>query len=204
MDTPLLIESIGWIASGLTVITYAMNTMLPLRVFAVLSSIFFLIYGAILGVWPLVGMEAILLPINGYRLWQLIDLRRKVRDAATDAEPDFSVVQRYGKKRVLAGGETVFQRGDAAEFLYYIAEGEVQVEPMGTTLSAGQIFGEIGFFTNASERTATVRTKGDVIIHELTQDQFLRLQFEDPQFGLSVIRTVTKRLVADAQTAVPA
>lgn len=35
------IEVIGWIASGLTVATYAMNTMLPLRILAVGSSVFF-------------------------------------------------------------------------------------------------------------------------------------------------------------------
>jgi len=96
------IEVIGWIASGLTVATYAMNTMLPLRILAVGSSVFFLIYGLILHVWPLVGMEALLLPINSYRLWQLISLRNRLGRPGDGEPADYSVIKRDGKRRVLS------------------------------------------------------------------------------------------------------
>lgn len=59
MTPALWIEAIGWLASGLTVLTYAMNTMLLLRIFAVSSTVFFLIYGTILHIRPLAGMDAV-------------------------------------------------------------------------------------------------------------------------------------------------
>lgn len=189
------VEAVGWIASILTVVTYAMNTMMALRILAIVSSFFFIIYSTYLQLWPLLGMELILLPINLYRLWQLLSLRGRLKQAAGSHKEDFSVIRVYGKPRHFKAGSVVFNRGDAVDCLYYIETGRVLVEEVGKELSSSDIFGEIAFFTDAATRTATARCVEDTKLYEVDQKRFMRLQFEDPSFGLSVMRVVTRRLI---------
>ena len=54
--------------------------MLALRVVAILSCIFFFAYAAMIGSYPLILMEATLLPINLYRLVELLRPARASRD----------------------------------------------------------------------------------------------------------------------------
>ena len=193
-----LIEAVGWTASALTVATYAMNTMMTLRILALLSSVCFLIYGYANGLWPLMAMEATLLPINAYRLWQLLDLRRRITNDTPDAPDDFTIVRRYGKARKVPADTVIFRQGDVADSLYLVAQGQVRIEEYGVPIEAGNIFGEIAFFTRAGTRTATARSATDTTLYELDRTRFMRLQFEDPSFGLAVMRTVTDRLTANA------
>lgn len=199
-----LIESIGWAASALTVATYAMNTMIPLRIFAIGSSVFFLIYGVLAEVWPLVAMELLLLPINTYRFWQIISLRQALSEVTDAEEPDFSVVKAYGKKRSIAARSVVFEKGDTVDSLYFLETGKVEIEDIGVELSDGEIFGEIAFFTDSATRTATVRCLEDAIVYEIDRTRFMRLQFEDPSFGMAIMRTITRRLMVNTVHAAPA
>lgn len=190
------IEAIGYLASALTVATYAMNTMLPLRLLAIGSSVSFLIYGAILQIWPLLAMELLLLPINVYRLWQLLSLRGRLNGSTGDA-PDFSVIKTYGKPRTLQAGTVIFERGAPVDCLYFLENGRVRIDDFDVTLGPGNIFGEIAFFTQAAERTATARCVEISKVYEIDEKRFMRLQFEDPSFGLSVMRTLTQRLTSN-------
>ena len=180
-----------------------MNTMLPLRILAIGSSVFFLIYGLLLQLWPLVGMEATLLPINVYRLWQLLSLRRRVNAALTGGPPDFSIVKRYGRRRALAAGERVFARGEAADRIYLVDAGRVRIEDVGVEVAAGEVFGEIAFFTADATRTATATSAGETVVYELDKTRFMRLQFEDPGFGLAIMQLVTERLIANGARGAP-
>lgn len=195
MEANVWIETIGWLASLLTVATYAMNTMIPLRVLAVGSSLLFIAYAFLLQLWPLMAMEAVLLPINCFRLWQIAALRSRLSTISEDGEPDFSIVRRYGKKQQFNAGALVFKRGDAVDKFYFLAEGRVMIEEYDTYLSAGEIFGEIAFFTVDSTRTASARCVEDALVYELDKKRFMRLQFEDPSFGLAVMQSVTSRLI---------
>lgn len=65
------VEAIGYAGTGLTVLAYGMRTLIPLRIAGILSSLAFLTYGLLTQSYPLVLMEAILLPINLYRLLEL-------------------------------------------------------------------------------------------------------------------------------------
>ncbi|MDG4649890.1 cyclic nucleotide-binding domain-containing protein [Roseibacterium sp. SDUM158017] len=188
------IEAIGWLASILTVGTYAMNTMLPLRILAIGSSLCFFAYGFALQLWPLLAMEMLLLPINCYRLWQIVSLRGKLAAPERARRPDFSVIRTYGKSRRVAAGSVIFRRGDPVDQLYYIGSGKVLIEELGIEIEGGEIFGEIAFFTDAATRTATARCTEDAQLYEIDEKRFMRLQFEDPSFGLSVMRTVTRRI----------
>ena len=190
-----VIEAIGWAGAALTVATYAMNTMVPLRVFAVASNICIGVYAALLGLWPLLVMDLVLLPINLYRLWQIVRLRRALEYVPESHEPDFSVVKAYGKRRQLDARSIVFEKGDAVDSLYFLEHGKVEIEGLGVELSDGEIFGEMAFFTDSATRTATIRCLEDTVVFELDKTRFMRLQFEDPTFGMAVMRTITRRLM---------
>lgn len=194
-----LIEAIGWGGSILTVATYAMNTMLPLRLLAIASCICFGIYAALLGLWPLLVMDLILLPINLYRLWQIMRLRHALEYVPESHEPDFSVVRAYGKKRSIDANSIVFEKGDPVDSLYFIEKGRVLIEGFGVEMTGGDIFGEMAFFTDSATRTATVRCLEDTVVYELDKTRFMRLQFEDPTFGMAIMRTITRRLARGAQ-----
>lgn len=193
-----IIEAFGWAGSLLTVATYSMNTMLPLRLLAIASTICFGIYAALLQLWPLLIMDLILLPINAYRLWQIIRLRRALEYVPESHEPDFSVVRAYGKKRSIDAGSIVFEKGDPVGSLYFIETGRVEIEGFGVEMSGGEIFGEMAFFTDSATRTATVRCLEDTLVYELDKTHFMRLQFEDPTFGMAIMRTITRRLAKGA------
>ena len=68
----LWIEVIGFCGSALAILTYWMREMIPLRIVAVAGCVCFLSYGFLIGSYPLILMEATLLPINLYRLVELL------------------------------------------------------------------------------------------------------------------------------------
>jgi len=195
------IETLGYVASAATVATYAMKTMMPLRIAAIVSNTLFLIYAALIQVWPLLVLELILLPFNSWRLWQILTLRRRLAAVRGAAAPDFSVVKGYSRPASFAAGAYVFRRGDPPDALYYLDAGAVELEELGVRLEAGDIFGEIAFFTDAKARTASARCTADCRIHAIDEAVFLRLYFQDPAFGLAIMKLITRRLIDGADRA---
>ncbi|MFB9150169.1 cyclic nucleotide-binding domain-containing protein [Roseovarius ramblicola] len=194
-----IIEVVGWLAAVLKVASLlAMKSMIPLRILAIASSVCFIIYSGVLQLWPLLAVELVLLPTNAYRLYEIIALRRLVTHMTDESEPDFSVAMAYGEKRVIQAGDVIFEKGDPVDSLYYLAEGCVEIEGQNVSVAAGKIFGEMAFFNNSAVRSATVRCLEDTVVYELDERGFARLQHEDPKFAMAVMRTVTRRLVANA------
>ncbi len=191
----LSVELLGWAGSAATLAAYSMKTMLPLRIAAVLSSVFFISYYGIIGIWPSLALELILLPFNLYRAWQILSLRRKVEAARAEQVDDFSVLKAYGKSRDFEAGMTIFRRGDEPDHLYLIEKGQVYLEEIDVTLGAGEIFGEIAFFSDAKERMATARCTEDTRIYMVDEKTFMQLNFQDPSFGIQVMRIITRRIV---------
>lgn len=193
-----IIQAVGWLAAALKLATFSMNSMIPMRILAMASSVCFMIYSGVFHIWPLLAVELILLCINAYRLYEIIALRRLVTHMTDEAEADFSAAMAYGKKRVIQAGDTVFKKGDPVDSLYYLVEGRVEIEDQNVSIAAGEIFGEMAFFNATAVRSATVRCLEDTVVYELDEKRFTRLQYEDPAFAMTVMRTVTKRLVANA------
>ena len=198
MTTHTIIEAIGWLAVAFKLATFSMNSMIWLRVLVILSSVCFIIYSAVFQIWPLLAIETILLGLNAYRLYELIALRRLVTHMTDESEADFSAAMAYGKRRDIPAGDVLFEKGDAVDCMYYLAEGSVEIEGQNVTVPAGNIFGEMAFFNSSAERMATVRCVEDTVVYEVNEKRFTRLQYEDPKFAMSVMRLVTKRLVANA------
>jgi len=193
-----IIEAVGWLGAALQVATFAMNSMIPVRILAMASSVCFIIYGGVFHLWPLLTVTLVLLSVNAYRLYELIALRRLVTHMTDESETDFSAAMAYGKKRVILAGDVIFKKGDRVDSLYYLAEGRVEIEDQNVSVVAGNIFGEMAFFNKSAVRSATVRCVEDTVVYELDEKRFTRVQYEDPEFAMAVMRTVTRRLVANA------
>jgi len=75
------IELVGYAGTGFTVVAYGMKRIVPLRIAGILSSVAFLSYGMLMQSYPLVLMEVLLLPINAYRLYEILVERRRALKA---------------------------------------------------------------------------------------------------------------------------
>ena len=72
-------EMLGFLASGLVLVTFGMRTMVPMRVAAIGSNLAFVAYGLALGLTPVWLLHSILLPLNVHRLLELKLARRRTR-----------------------------------------------------------------------------------------------------------------------------
>jgi len=85
-------DSVGYLASMLVLAAFGAKEMIPLRMIALASNVAFLAYGLALGLPPVWLLHALLLPLNGWRLWEATRGARATRsraheDATAWAEP---------------------------------------------------------------------------------------------------------------------
>lgn len=188
------VDIVGWIAAIFTLAAYSMRTMVPLRVAALGANVSFIVFGALEATLPILVLHAILLPFNGYRLWELLRGVRAVR-AARGTEPDFSWLRGLATPGAFAGGTYVFHKGDSPGSLYYIDAGEVLLEEIDVTLGPDDIFGEIAFFTETKERTVSARCVGACRILVIDEARFMSLYHQNPTFGFAIVQLIVKRLM---------
>src|SRR5207302_3896815 len=81
-DTMHWTEAIGYIAAALTFATFLMKTMIPLRIVGISANCFFIVYGFFAHVHPALVLHLALLPLNGLRLYQMLQLVEKVKAAS--------------------------------------------------------------------------------------------------------------------------
>ncbi|MGN8545690.1 cyclic nucleotide-binding domain-containing protein [Bradyrhizobium sp. 13971] len=141
-----LIDGLGYLASALVLLTFCMSTMLSLRAVAIFSNLAFISYGLGDGIYPVLILHIILLPLNVVLLFQMVRLLRKAkRAAATDLSPNW--LQPFMQPKHVKAGETIFRKGDDADLLYMVVSGEVRFPEIDRGVSAGELFGEIGLFS---------------------------------------------------------
>jgi CRP-like cAMP-binding protein len=101
------------------------------------------------------------------------------------------------KRRRLRPGSVLFRQGERADRLYVLAEGQLEVVEAGRSIEAGQMFGEIAFFSPAQQRTATVRCTEPSTVLSIDEVSFRQLFFQNPGFGFEVARLIAGRLSDD-------
>lgn len=83
------VEVVGWTGSAILVISLLQARVLRLRLINLLGSLVLLVYNAIVEVWPMVGLNAVLSLINIVYLWNMLRARHDaeaytVLEVATD------------------------------------------------------------------------------------------------------------------------
>ncbi len=188
------VEILGYAASAAVLATFCMSTMIPLRALALVSNVLFCAYGALNHVYPVLILHALMFPIN---LWRLSQFRRLVNLVKRARSGDISIegLLPYVTTRRLAAGETLVRKGEPADRLYYLAEGELEISELGKSLQSGAIVGEIGVFDRDQQRSATIVARTDCRLFELTESKAKQLFFQDRAFGFAVMQLIINRLL---------
>lgn len=201
LSTPsgvLALASAG-VASGLTVVSTFLKTMIPLRWLAVGSNIGFFFYGLLYPSLPMMALHAVLLPINIYRAVEMIRLTRRVTRAAKRGDLSGVWLKPYMKRREMKAGTVLFHKGDLADHLYFLAEGRIELVEIGTFIPPGQIFGEIAFFAPDRQRTLTARCAEACAVLTIDESNLNQLYFQNPSFGFELVSLIAGRLIADVE-----
>jgi CRP/FNR family cyclic AMP-dependent transcriptional regulator len=197
------IDLLGYAASASVLITFCMSTMVPLRAVAICSNVLFASYGVFAHIYPVLILHTILLPVNAVRLYQILDLIKRVR-AAELSELSVEILLPLMSKRKLKAGEVLVRKGEKADSMYYLASGTMKIVEVGKTIGPGAVLGEIGIFARDQKRTATVESIDDCEIYEISESRTKQLYFQNPAFGFAMMKVVISRLVENAAIQQPA
>jgi CRP/FNR family transcriptional regulator, cyclic AMP receptor protein len=158
---------VGWAASAAVLATFCMNTMMPLRVLAIISNVLFCAFGAVAHIFPVLILHAILLPVNVVRL---VQIRRLVHgmQAAENSELSVQSLLPFMSRRTLKAGDILVRKGDDADRMFYLMRGNLEIQEIGKVVRPGTLVGEIGVFARNRTRIATVVCDTDCEVYELS------------------------------------
>ena len=191
------VDAAGYLASALVLATFCMKTMIPLRCAAITSNIAFIVYGLYDGLYPVLALHAILLPLNVWRAFQMLRLVKRVK-AASRGDLSIDWLKPFRKEAQFKADEIIFTRGDYADRLYMIISGNIHLEQIDRTLNAGDMFGEIGLFSADHARTQTARTLTDVDLLWISEGELVQVCYQNPGIAFYFLRLTTNRLLANA------
>ncbi len=188
------VNLLGYAASGAVLATFCMNTMIPLRILALASNVLFMAYGYFDHLYPVLLLHALLFPVNTFRL---VQFQRLVRDMRKTPREDLSSksLLPYMTQRKFAAGETLVRKGERADRLFYLVDGELEVADFKKVLNSGAVVGEIGVFAPNHQRTATIVCRTDCKVLELTESKAKQLYFQNRSFGFAVLQLIISRLI---------
>jgi CRP/FNR family transcriptional regulator, cyclic AMP receptor protein len=189
---------IGYLASVLVLCTFCARTMIPLRTIALGSNIAFITYGGLLHLYPVLFLHVVLLPLNAWRLAEILTLGRRVR-AKVNTDAVFEALMPFAKQIAVRRGQVVIRKGDPADYLYLLFEGTLWVSDAEVELGPGSVFGEMGILSNTRLRTATVVAHSDCVLGRISAQDFDRVYFTNPSIGLSLIRLIIERLTDEVE-----
>ena len=188
-----LAEIIGYIGNVVVIVTYSMRTMIPLRILGMCSNAIFLVYGGLLGLVPLVILQFVLLPLNGYRLYQMLQLTKQVR-AAAEGDGSMDWLKPFMTQRHCRSGELIFHKGAMAEEMFFTVSGRYVLVESGHELGTGQVVGELGLLAPDQHRTQSLRCEEAGELLAIDYSEVKQLYYQNPEFGFYFLRLATGRL----------
>jgi CRP/FNR family cyclic AMP-dependent transcriptional regulator len=201
MDTTrIFVETIGYLAAAANAYAYVSNTMIPLRIAAILANALFAAYFALKGVYPLFAFHTLLLPLNVWRLRQMLHLIAAVR-AASHGEFHPEWLRPYMRPTKIPEGKTLYKQGDVADAAFVIVKGTIHLPEKDVTLGPGALFGEIGLFTDDNSRTASAVASSDVELLSLRYSDLMQLATQNPRFGFYLMRLMVRRMQHNVELA---
>ena len=200
---PHYAEFVGVAAAGASLYAAQSKTIIPLRVAAIVANVLAMAYSLLHGTYPTFMLNAVLLPLNGWRLRAMLGLIRDI-DVATKGDMNVDWLLPYTRPKHFKAGDIVMERGEYAAAAFYIVAGEVEIVEINEIFGQGTLLGEIGLFTPDGRRTMTVRCKTDVQTARIDYDQFKELYFQNPQFGFRLLHLIVARLQSSRELARPA
>ena len=197
MDTSHLAEHAGTagqlFASVFVVATISMRTMIPLRVFAILTNIVLISTAIPSHNYLVIMVQSLVLVLNSYRLHQMLQL---IRDVKKSVNSDLSMewLKPFMTERKCTVGEMLFYKDEKAEDLLYIVSGRFRLVESGIELPVGAIVGELGMLSPSKVRTQSLECIEAGMILSVSYSKVEELYVQNPAFGFYFLRLASARL----------
>ena len=176
------------------VATLLMHTMVPLRIANMIGCLFFAVFGALTGAVATFLLYLLMVPINAYRLRQMLVLVKKAR-TATQGDTSMEWLKPFMTERKYRKGDILMKKGDAADEMLMTVTGKFLVKEISVELPPGRLMGELGFLTPDNRRTATIECIEDGHVLTITYEKLLEIYFQNPQFGYYFLVLTSQRLL---------
>ena len=193
MDNHYFAELVGISAAIASLYAANSRTIVPLRIAAIVANALAMAYSLMHGTYPTFVLNAVLLPLNTWRLHGMLKLIRDI-DASAKSDLNADWLLPYMRPKNFKAGDIIMKRGEYAHGAFYLTAGEVELVELGKTVGPGTLLGEIGLFTPDGLRLATARCKTDVEAARIDYDQFKQLYFQNPEFGFRLLHLIVGRL----------
>src|SRR5271170_7729359 len=190
-----LFNSVG---SLFIVATASTKTMVPLRILAIVANCFLIAFYGVSHQWVPFALQAVALPLNAYRLYQMLLLIRNVRGAirgnsSMDWLKPFMIGRHFRK------GDILFAKGEPASEMFCTVTGRYTLLELGIEIKPGQVVGELAMLAPDNRRTATLECIEDGDALSISYDQVEQLYYQNPTFGFYFLRLATARLSDNIQ-----
>jgi hypothetical protein len=186
-------ELFGNVGSLFVVASASARNMVPLRILGILANCYLMTYYFIIGSYTSLLVQAIILPVNAYRLHQMLQLIKNVKGAIR-GKPSMDWLKPFMTKRRFKKGDVLFAKNEAAEEMFYTVTGRYRLIELGLELGSGQVVGELGMLAPDNRRTATLECIEDGDVLSITYENVEQLYFQNPTFGFYFLRLSTARL----------
>jgi hypothetical protein len=183
-----LVGAIFFVATLLT------QTMVPLRVANMIGCAFFAVFGALSGTITTFLLYLLMVPINAYRLRQMLVLVKKAR-SATQGDTSMEWLKPFMTERKYRKGDVLMKKGEPATEMLLTVTGRFRVIEIDVELPPGQLMGELGFLTPDNRRTATIECIEAGHVLTITYEKLLEIYFQNPQFGYYFLVLTSQRLL---------
>ncbi len=190
-----LFNSVG---SLMIVATASTKTMVPLRILAIIANCFLIVFYTVSHEWVPFALQAVALPLNGWRLYQMVGLIRSVRDAIR-GNTSMDWLKPFMAKRHYRKGDILFAKGEEAHEMFCTVTGRYLLLELGIELKPGQVVGELAMLAPDNRRTATLECIEDGDALSISYDQVEQLYYQNPTFGFYFLRLATARLFDNIQ-----
>jgi CRP/FNR family transcriptional regulator, cyclic AMP receptor protein len=190
----------GFIGAALTVASYLMKSMMPLRLVALSANVFLVIYAVQGGSWPTVVLYLAMIPINLKKVYEIRKLVQAIQHAKADT-PVSEWLLPHMTRRLAKAGETLWQQGDVATEMLYVESGRLNLMEYDEAIGPGSLVGEIGLFAPDNRRTRTIVCATDCTLYSLSAEAMAKLYYQNPQLGFHVMRLIVARLMHDVEVA---
>jgi CRP/FNR family transcriptional regulator, cyclic AMP receptor protein len=191
-------EAIGWLGAVLAVTGSAMRTIIPLRCIGIGANICSLIFSSFTGNYPSLVVNLILLPLNGMRLYQMLGLIKRVKQASrSDLSMDW--LKPFMTRHKTRTGELLFAKGDVADCMFFTISGRYRLKEIDIELLQGQVVGEMGFMSPSNTRTQTLECLEAGEVLSISYDEVRQLYFQNPEFGFYFLRLTSERLFSNME-----
>ena len=192
------IETFGYLGALMTLTTFSMKTMVHLRIAGIVSNLVFIAYGVLGHVYPVLLLHLALLPLNVWRLRQLLQLTRQMKEISA-SRLSLEWLKPFSRRKAVQVGETLFRQGDTAAEVLFVLSGRFRAVEANVALVQGDLIGELGLLTRNHTRTQTVVCEQEGSLLLITYDEVRQMYFQNPSFGFFFLELVAERLMRDAR-----